>query len=251
MRRTTSIELLDSGLLAFDEIRANLNDLWWVNRYLGGVSGSLHLLDSLCRRTSKRRVRVLEVGAGDGRLAVRLRRELHRQGIKSEFFVLDRRLAHLQMGRLVSEALRPAVADALALPFVDSSFDFVTCNLLLHHFSGTRAVALLRNLVSVARDAVVINDIERHWLLYTLVRMMPWFGRHRVSRLDGTASVRQAYTQPELEGLASLAGPGDFEVHRIAPFRLGLVLWKTPAPAVSSLANPEPVALEIPLGEVT
>jgi SAM-dependent methyltransferase len=251
MRRITSIELLDNGVLAVDEIRANLNDLWRVNRYLGGVSGTLHLLDGLCRRTGKRRVRILEVGAGDGRLAVRLRRELHRQRIESEFFVLDRHLTHLQMGRSVSEGLHPAVADALALPFVDWSFDFVTCNLLFHHFSGERAVALLRNLVSVARNAVVINDIERHWLLYTLVRMMPWFGRHRVSRLDGTASVRQAYTPPELEELASLAGCGDFEMHRIAPFRLGLVLWKTPSPAVSNLANPEPVALELPLGEVT
>ena len=151
MRRTTSIELLDSGVLAKDEIRANLNDLWRVNRYLGGVSGTLRLLDGLCRRTGKPRVRILEVGAGDGRLAVRLRRELHRQGIESEFFVLDRRLTHLQMGRSVSEGLRPAVADALALPFVDWSFDFVTCNLLFHHFSGEIAVALLRNLVSVAR----------------------------------------------------------------------------------------------------
>ena len=46
-----------------------------------------------------------------------------------------------------------------------------------------------------------------------------------MSRLDGLASIRQAYTGPEIEELAYAAGFDDFEVHRIAPFRLGLILW--------------------------
>lgn len=237
MRRITSVELLDSGHLAADEIRGNLNDLWHINRCFGGLSGNLRLLRDLCRRVDKRRVRVLEVGAGDGRLARRLRRELRRRRIDAEFLVLDRRLAHLQVGGPPSQGLVPVVADGLALPFVGRSFDFVTCNLLLHHFSGTQALGLLRNLASVAREAVVVNDIVRHWLPYVLVRMMPCFGCHRVSRLDGAASVRQAYTRTELEELASLVHCGDFEVHRTGPFQLGLVLWKNPAPVISSLGS--------------
>ena len=250
MRRITSVELLDRGHLAADEIRANLNDLWRINRCLGGVSGNLRLLDGLVRRTGKRRVRVLDVGAGDGRLAARLRRELRRREIDADFFVLDRRWTHLQVGCPAAVGLRPAVGDALALPFAEGSFDLVTCNLLLHHFSGERALAVLRSLASVARDAVLVNDIERHWLPYVLLRLAPWFGRHRVSRLDGMASVRQAYTGPELEGLALRSGCSDFEVHRTGPFRLGLVLWKAPAPPVVGLAKPEPVTLE-PIGEIT
>ncbi|HEY6272309.1 MAG TPA: methyltransferase domain-containing protein [Terriglobales bacterium] len=253
MRRLTSLELLDRGLLTADEIRANLDDLWRINRYLGGLSGNLRLLEGLCRRAGKRRVRILEVGAGDGRLARQLRRELCRRQIESEFLVLDRRLPHLQIGGRgpESEGLGPVVADVLALPFADGSFDLVTCNLLLHHFSGERALALLRNLASVARDAVVVNDTVRHWLPYALVRVMPCFGRHRVSRLDGAASVRQAYTRNELLQLGSLARCGDFEVHRTGPFQMGLVLWKTPLFPVSVLAKVEPVPVGPALGEPT
>jgi hypothetical protein len=46
-----------------------------------------------------------------------------------------------------------------------------------------------------------------------------------VSRLDGLAGIRQAYTASELEDLACAAGWDDFDVHRIVPFRLGLILW--------------------------
>lgn len=225
MRRVISKELLDQGLASLEEIRGNLADLWRVNRYLGGVSNSLRLLRRFCHRTRKRRVRVLEVGAGDGRLAARLRQELRKQGVDADFFVLDCQLTHLLAGRPDTQEVDAVVADALALPFAQSTFDIVTCNLFLHHFSGTRALQLLRALASVAREAVLINDLRRHWLPYWFVRLTPWLWRVEMSWLDGIASMRQAYTRAEVVELASAASLGDFEVHRLAPFRLGLVLW--------------------------
>jgi len=241
MRRVTSVELLDLGFLTPGEVRANLDDLCRINRYLGGVSGSLRLLGRCLDRTGKRRARVLDVGAGDGRLAGRLRRELRRQGIEAEFFVLDCRLTHLQVGHPLADGLRAVAANALAMPFPEGSFDFVICNLFLHHFSGEQARALLRELSAVARHALVINDLERHWLPFLFIAVAPWFWRQRVSRLDGIASVRQAYTRSELEELAATAGFQHFEVRRMAPFRLGLTVWKTPAPAARNLLKAEAV----------
>src|SRR5579859_6186939 len=228
MRRVTSIEILDQGLASREELAGNLNDLWRINRYLGGVACSRRLLGRFFERAPRLHLRVLEVGAGDGRLAARLRRDLDRQGIAAEFVVLDKRLDHLLAGNCFADGLRPVVADTLHLPFAEGSFDLATCNLLFHHFSGGSALAMLRSLAAVVRGAVLINDLERHWLAYLFVRFAPLFWRERVSRLDGMASVRQAYTRPELEGIARAAGFRDFEVHRIAPYRLGLVLWKTP-----------------------
>jgi ubiquinone/menaquinone biosynthesis C-methylase UbiE len=226
MRRVTSVELLDQGLASRQELEGNLNDLWRANRYLGGVSSSRRLLRRFFERSPRRHLRVLEVGAGDGRLAGRLRRDLSRQGIKAEFVVLDRRLDHLLSGRPVAEGLRPVAADLMELPFAEGSFDLATCNLVFHHFSGDQALAMLRNLAAVVRGAVLISDLERHWLPYLFARYAPWFWQVRVSRLDGMASVRQAYTRSELEEIARAAGFRDFEVHRIVPYRLGLVLWK-------------------------
>lgn len=237
MRRHPSVELLDSGLLRQDEIRSNLDDLWRINRYLGGVSGCLQLLARVFRRTGRRSLRVLEVGAGDGRVAGRVREILRRRGIHVEFLTLDRRLAHVQHGRPGREGIHPVVADALRLPFKEGSFDLVSCNLVLHHFSGEEAIGLLGALGSLARQAVLVNDIERHWLPYLLFRATSWFWRSNVSRLDGLTSIRQAYIGSELEELAAAAGFDDFEVRRMVPFRLGLILWRTKTTAIGPLSG--------------
>ncbi len=228
MRRITSHELLDGDQGTPLEIAQSLDDLWRINRWLGGVSSSLRLLGHFFKRTGAHPVRILDVGSGDARLARLLRRELLRQSIRAEFFVLDRRFTHLEFGSPAVGGLIPVVADVLALPFSERSFEVVLCNLFLHHFSGSMAQELLRRLAAVASEAVLINDLERNLLPYLFIRFATSFTRSRITRHDAPASVRQAYTHDELASLAAAAGFCDFDVERLLPFRLGLTLWKGP-----------------------
>ncbi len=226
MRRITTHELLDDDLGTPQEIQGILDDLWRINRWLGGVSSSLSLLDRFFACTGPHPVRILDVGAGDSRLAARLRSELSRRGIRSEFCALDRRFSHLELGRPFRNSVMPVAADVFALPFPEQSFEIVMCNLFFHHFSGERARELLRRLAAVASEAVLIDDLERHWLPYLFIRLTPWFTRSRLSRHDGPASMRQAYTRDELVELARGAGFQHFEIERLLPFRLGMTIWK-------------------------
>lgn len=226
MHRITSAELLDDDLGTPEEIKLSLDDLWRINRRLGGVSSTLRMLGRFLARTGIRSPRILDVGAGDSRLAGLARQELLQRGISAEVFVLDRRLTHLASGRPVAAGLLPVVADVFALPFPEQSFDVVMCNLFLHHFSGEKARELLRGLAGVASRAVLANDLERHFLPYLFIRLGYPFARSRLTRHDGPASVRQAYTRDELAELAAGAGFRNFEVERILPFRLGLTIWK-------------------------
>ena len=95
MLRATSEELLDHDLGTPAEIRASLDDLWQINRRLGGVSSNLKLLERFFEKTGRRSVRILDVGAGDARLARRLRESLAARDIRAEFVALDRRPSHL------------------------------------------------------------------------------------------------------------------------------------------------------------
>ena len=229
MRRVTSVELLDEDRGSPEEIQSSLDDLWRINRWLGGVTSSLRLLDHFFSRTGSHPVRILDVGSGDARLAARLKAELLRRKIPVEFVVLDRRFSHLagaRSSRPAGVGMPPVVADVFALPFAERSFDVVICNLFLHHFSGDHERHLLISLASVAREAVLINDLERHLLPYLFIRVAIPFARSRITRNDGPASVRQSYTREELAALAGGAGCRSFEVERIPPFRLGLTLWK-------------------------
>jgi len=226
MRRVTAAELLDDDLGTSDEISLSLDDLWRINRFLGGISSNLRMLTRVLARKGLRSPRILEIGAGDSRLAGRMHQKLLKRGIHAEYFVLDRRFAHLTNGQPKDNGLQPLVADGFALPFAEGTFDVVMCNLFFHHFSGERAREFLRSLAHVARWAVLVNDLERHILPYLFIRIASPFARSRLTKHDAPASVRQAYTREELKDLAAGAGFRDFEVERILPFRLGLTLWK-------------------------
>jgi ubiquinone/menaquinone biosynthesis C-methylase UbiE len=226
MRRITSAELLDDDLGTPEEIKLSLDDLWRINRCFGGVRSNLRMLKRVIARTGSRSIRILEIGAGDSRLAGLLRQKLFKKGINSEFFVLDRRLTHLASGHPVAAGLHPVVADGFALPFPEQSFDVVMCNLFFHHFSGEKAREFLRSMAGVASRAVFVNDLERHILPYLFIRIGYPFARSRVTQHDAPASVRQAYTRGELAEIVTGAGFRNFEVERILPFRLGLTIWK-------------------------
>jgi SAM-dependent methyltransferase len=224
--RVPSQEWLDDDLGTPGEIQHSFDDLWRINCWLGGVSGCLHLLDLYFARRGCRRARILDVGSGDSRLAARLQSELARRSRTTEFVALDRRLSHLRNGNHSLGKLSQVAADAFEFPFAENSFDVVICNLFLHHFSEVEAVELLRRLAGIASGAVLINDLERHLLPYAFIRVAWPFARSRITRHDGAASVRQAYTKDELVALAVRAGYINFQVERLPAFRLGLALWK-------------------------
>jgi len=226
MRRVPSQEWLDDDLGTPEEIRQSFDDLWRINRWLGGVSGCLRLLDQFFARTGRHHARILDVGSGDSRLAVYLHEELAKRKLSSEFVVVDRRLNHLKNGNYCSRGLSRVAGDAFDLPFRRESFEVVMCNLFLHHFSGEQAREMLRRLVEVAAEAVLINDLERHPLPYFFIRFALPFARSRVTRHDGPASVSQAYTREELGTLVRQAGISNFEIEQLAAFRLGLTVWK-------------------------
>ncbi len=226
MRRVITAELLDEDLGTPQEIARSLDDLWRINRWLGGVRSNLRLLGRYFARTETREARVLDVGAGDSRLAARLQKEFRRREIRARFYALDLRLSHLRNGHSPSRDVPALVADVFNLPFGEKSFDVVMCNLFFHHFSDESAVILLRDLAKIARGAVIINDLERNFLPYLFIRAAYPFARSRITRNDGPASVRQAYTPGELRQLAARGGFRHCDVERFVPFRLGMTLWK-------------------------
>ena len=110
---------------------------------------------------------VLDVGCGDGRLAVSVMRERPDVSI-SGVDVLVRR----------GTAIPVAQFDGAAIPMRDRSVDVVLLVDVLHHTSDV--VALLEEAERVARRLVIVKDhcAESAWDHATL-RMMDWVGNAR------------------------------------------------------------------------
>lgn len=120
------------------------------------------------------------------------------------------------------------IADAFDLPVPPQSFDFVFSSLFLHHFTDEQVVQLLKSFYSTARKAVLIVDLERHFIpRLFLPATQPIFKWHRISVHDGIISVRAAFTRSELLRLAAQAGMKQVKVNGYRPaFRLTLAAAK-------------------------
>lgn len=210
-------ELLDSGTGGTAEVSASLADLRRINRFLGGRRVLLRLLGE--QAAGMRPFSVLDVATGSADLPAAV---AHRWP-QARVVAIDVHLRHLREARANGVLL--ACADALHPPFAPRSFDFVTISLFLHHFAEQQASDLLRSLAGLARRAIIINDLDRHWLPYYFIRAAaPLFARSAITRFDAPASVQRGFAAGELERIARAAGFTRLREQWHLPFRRSLVV---------------------------
>jgi SAM-dependent methyltransferase len=224
MRRVVTPELLDEDLGTPEEVSESLADLRWVNQWFGGVRTTVGMVMRVARETGARRFSLLDVGAGLGDATFAARRVLEGCGIAIEPTLLDRKASHMPNGTSGRNGTRCVVGDAVALPFRDSSFDLVSCALFAHHLDSAQLVTFVQESLRVCRMAVLINDLRRSTVSLALVYAGLPLMRSRLSRHDGVASVRRAYTIGEMRSL--LASAKDIDIRRHYLYRMGVVVWK-------------------------
>ena len=180
-----------------------------INRLLGGRSAlRRHLLPRLLD-AGRRRVRVVDLGCGGGDLAEYICRWAERRGARLQVTGVDSDERHLELARQANR--RPEVsfvrAEAERLPFGEGEVDFLYSTLLMHHLDPPAARRVLAEAARVTRGAVVMNDLVRDRIplaFYRLVRRV--LAREEITRRDGAASIRRAYTPEEARRLLVDAG---------------------------------------------
>lgn len=200
--RADADELLDSGKLTAREVEANLVDLARLNRLPGGTTTSVRAIRSLLNGAVG--ASILDAGTGRADMPIAFARAGWRT------VAVDTNPQVASVARRATERhaeIEVVEGDARRLPFADNAFDVAHCSLLLHHLDPDEAVAALRELGRVARRGVVVNDLRRGTLpLLATVASTSFLARSRVTRVDGFASARRAYTVRELDRLLERAG---------------------------------------------
>jgi ubiquinone/menaquinone biosynthesis C-methylase UbiE len=222
MKRRPTRELLDDDLGTPAEVAASLKDLRWFNRWFGGIATTRQLFEAATKSMGRTHFDVLEVASGDGFLIETITNELGRAGIQLSTTLLDRALSHLP----VNGRMRKVTGDALRLPFLDSSFDLVSCSLFLHHLSPDQAVGFAGEALRVSRHGVLVHDLVRHPVHLALAYAGLPLYRSRITRNDAPASVRQAYTTTEVAGFFRNAGAQHVQVRQQFFYRMGVFARK-------------------------
>ncbi len=222
--------MLDSPAEYLDELGRSLAEVRGVNRWLGGIAVAVGFLRSRPELVPGSGARVLDVATGTGDIPLALAGWARSNDVSLEITATDLSadvLMHARRHLAGRASIQLELADATALPYPDSSFDYVVCNLALHHFAPLQAVQVLREMYRVARRAILVNDLERsrpaYWsakLLFSIVTRDP------MTRHDGPLSVLRSYTLEEMRQLAREAGLGEARVRSRPVFRLELVAEK-------------------------
>jgi SAM-dependent methyltransferase len=224
-------ELLDAETLDEPELRRNLADIRRINWLLGWTAFTVGAVArharALAYQTADERAAfsLLDVASGSADIPLAIARWAGRAGLDARIVATD---ISPQIVAIAAEQAvgMPAMTverqDALALTSAPASFDIALCTLAVHHFDPAAAVRLLRGLAQVGRR-VLVFDVERSRLAHlgalalTRVLRMSDMTRH-----DAPASVRRAYSAPELRTLAQRAQLRNARVRVDFPFRLVL-----------------------------
>lgn len=202
MNRIVQPELLDE--LPPDDPRARWSrcDLRRVNAWMRNHVIMAKALQTAATGQAPRQI--VEFGAGDGNLLLRVARKLSPRWQDTKTILLDRQknvatqtlAAFAPLGWHV-EAVEADVFDWLSAA---AELDIVIANLFLHHLTDAKLKELFRAVAKRARFLVAIEPHRGSWPLFCC-RLIWAIGCNSVTRHDALVSVRAGFLDNELSTL--------------------------------------------------
>jgi SAM-dependent methyltransferase len=239
VKRSYEKELMDFPGIPKELLNGDLRNLRIINRLLGGHRIALRGLERLVDNQKLARFRLLDVGTGSGDIPVRITQWARRKGIMADIVALEPEPVTARVAAtLTNPPLIPLLqrgkegdfrrsgivvvrGDGLIPPFRPASFDFILASQLLHHFSESQIVNVLRTWSRLARRAIIVSDLVRHPVAYWGIRIFTrLFTRNIMTLTDAPLSVRRAFTLAEWSELFRLADVGPVQIFSMLPYRV-------------------------------
>lgn len=244
--RSVLPEILDHLAPEDPQAQRSRRDLRRVNHFMGACSllaAGLHPAAAAARRSAP--LRLLELGAGDGQLMLRVARMLTRRGESAawhavELQLLDRQAlvapeilqAYARCGWRAQPLLcdvRDWVAErsAAAEAARGMRYDVIVTNLFLHHFEPPALRALLAAIAAHC-ERFLACEPRRSGLALLGSHLLGAIGANRVTRHDAVVSVRAGFRDAELSGHWPSAG-WQLEERAAGLFSHYFAAWRTGA----------------------
>ncbi len=216
--RTIAEELMDADDLAPETYACVVHDLAKVNTLSLARRPTLAFLASL----NARRLRILDVGYGDGDMLRAIRRWAVIRGIDATLVGID--LNPRSRSAAIEATPVDMAIDWRSGDYVDCGgerWDAVISSLVAHHMSHEQLIAFLRFMDREAAAGWFVNDLHRHGFAFfgfpLLAALMRW---HPIVRHDGRLSIARSYRPAEWAPILREAQIDGAEVRRAFPFRL-------------------------------
>jgi 2-polyprenyl-3-methyl-5-hydroxy-6-metoxy-1,4-benzoquinol methylase len=224
--RSYQPELLDQPDIPFEDIRQNMQELNFINTWLGGHAITLCGVAALINPDKP--VTICEIGCGGGDNLVAIQQWCHKKQISASFIGIDINPHCIAVAAKRLPTNTSLIASDYKAVQLQQQPDIIFSSLFCHHFSDREMVKQLQWMRSNARGGFFINDLHRHRAAYYSIKVLTrLFSKSYLVKHDAPLSVARGFTKKEWLQFFNIAGIPDFSIEWKWAFRWLIVSKNT------------------------
>ncbi len=226
-RRSYQKELMDGDDISFEAMAQTLKELNIINTRLGGHAITLKGVKELRKGISP--LTICEIGCGGGDNLFAIYTYCRKKNIPVSFIGIDMNaeciaFAKQQYPQLTCQWI---CSDYEVVNFGESKPGIIFSSLFCHHFTDEQLITMLRWLQQNSRHGFFINDLQRHWLAYYLIKYITkFFSKSYLVKNDACLSVARSFRKKDWQQLFEQSGVGNFTITWKWAFRYLVIAGK-------------------------
>ncbi len=212
-QRSYQKELMDGDDISFDAMAQTLKELNIINNRLGGHVITVTGINKLKGNASP--LTVCEIGCGGGDNLMAIYKYCIKKNIAVNFTGIDMNTECIAFAKQQYPQLpcQWICSDYKQVDFGGIKPDVIFSSLFCHHFTNEELVPMLKWLLQNSRRGFFINDLQRHWLAYYLIKYITkLFSKSYLIKNDACLSVARGFRKKEWQQLFQEAGIEKFTV---------------------------------------
>jgi ubiquinone/menaquinone biosynthesis C-methylase UbiE len=214
--RSNEKELMDADNIPFKAMEQTLKELNIINSRLGGHAITVKGLRQFISQEEP--LTVCEIGCGGGDNLFAIYKYCSKRNIPVEFIGIDKSAECITFAKQQYPDLpcQWICSDYSIVQFGETKPDILFSSLFCHHFRDDELVSMMKWLRQNSRKGFFINDLQRHWLAWFLIKWITrFFSKSYLVRNDACVSVARGFHKKEWQHIFKSAG--------IAPYT---IRWK-------------------------
>jgi 2-polyprenyl-3-methyl-5-hydroxy-6-metoxy-1,4-benzoquinol methylase len=219
-QRSYKKELMDDDNIPFDAMAQTLKELNIINTRLGGHAITLKGVQQFLKGNEP--VTICEIGCGGGDNLFAIYNYYTQKNIPVTFIGIDMNMECIAFAKQQYPQLpcQWICSDYAVVKFGDKQPDIIFSSLFCHHFTNEQLVKMLQWQKQNSRRGFFINDLQRHWLAYYLIKYITkFFSKSYLVKNDACLSVARSFRKKDWQQLFQQAGPGHYNIRWKWAFR--------------------------------
>lgn len=218
---------MDGDDIPFADMAQTLKELNIINTRLGGHAITIKGVKKLSAGISP--LTICEIGCGGGDNLFAIYNYCSKNNIPVEFTGIDMNAACIDFAKKQYPQLpcQWICSDYKVVNFGENKPAIIFSSLFCHHFTDEQLVFMLQWLQQNSRRGFFINDLQRYWLAYYLIKYITkFFSRSYLVKNDACLSVARSFRRKEWQQLFHKAGIKKYSINWKWAFRYLVIAGK-------------------------